>query len=920
MMDREGSEMFDDDSVTSDSVYIQMRNLRSGFQGLCDAKVQTETKLVTMEEMLKSVMKTLDRLEARAGKQVEDPEPSRRSFSGQVHTDLPATESRSTGLPLETRSSLLEKIKMPVFTRPHPYAWILQVESFFRVGRFSDAARLDLVSLSLEGDVLKWFNWEVSRQEFQSWEEFKDRLLIHFGGTIDDEPGNRLFAIRQHGTVAAYVTKFQDLSSQVAGLDDSHLEKIFYNWLKHDMKEVIKMKEPKGLPNHIATMLKIESSSFCRMVRERGEVVKEPSQPVTQPIRPVFTATQTRPPWSPTGSASSKPAETSPKSFARPRIRHNDVELDAMRSMGICFKCKGKYFRGHECPMKELRVLTVVNGYELEVLEENMVECLEEELVLTLATKLELRTLSFNSFVGLHSPRTTKLVGWIGKTKVIFMIDCGASHNFITPTTTTKLNIKTQSELGLDVLLGNGVLVQGIGTCRDVHFGLSHLAFQGDFVALELGSIDVILGVQWLETLGKCLVDWKLQEWTFMYKGRLVHLKGDLSLHESPLSLKSLVAAPSIGCPRILLAALKGSDPPATLSLVPPAVTELLNKFPQVFAMPSGLPPIRCQEHAITLQPGVTSIFVKPYRYPHARKEVMEKMVAEMLSSGIIRPTNSPFSSPVLLVKKKDDSCRFCVDYRALNKVTIPDKFLIPVINQLLDELHGSVIYSKLDLRSGYHQIRMKLADIEKTAFRTLEGHYEFLVMPFGLTNAPATFQGLMNKIFKPYLRKFVLVFFDDILVFSDSVEAHVEHLKLVLQLLEEHQLFANMKKCSLGVSSVEYLGHIVSANCVATDAAKTEAMRLWPTPHTIKQLRGFLGLTGYYRKFVQGYGIVAKPLTDLLRKDQFIWSPAAQEAFDNLKKAMSSAPILVLPDFTKQFVVETDTSGVGVGAVLMQS
>jgi hypothetical protein len=258
--------------------------------------------------------------------------------------------------------------------------------------------------------------------------------------------------------------------------------------------------------------------------------------------------------------------------------------------------------------------------------------------------------------------------------------------------------------------------------------------------------------------------------------------------------------------------------------------------------------------------------------------------VKQLLQRGLISTSTSPFASPILLVQKKDGTWRFCVDYRRLNSITVKNKFPMPLIDEILVELVGATVFTRLDFKSGFHQVRMHTADEFKIAFKTHHGHYQFKVMPFGLCNAPAIFHCIMNSVLEPFLRKFVIVFMDDILIYSSSLVDHATHIRLVLELLRDHKFYVKRFKCAFAQQELEYLGHIISGAGVATDPSKTQAMIEWPTPTTVTELRGFFGLTGYYRKFMKHYGSLAKPLTNLLKKKTFQWSIEAQMAFDKLK------------------------------------
>ncbi|GJW57131.1 putative reverse transcriptase domain-containing protein [Tanacetum coccineum] len=261
-----------------------------------------------------------------------------------------------------------------------------------------------------------------------------------------------------------------------------------------------------------------------------------------------------------------------------------------------------------------------------------------------------------------------------------------------------------------------------------------------------------------------------------------------------------------------------------------------------------------------------------------------------------------------------------CIDYRELNKLTVKNRYPLPRIDDLFDQLQGSSVYSKIDLRSGYHQLRVREEDIPKTAFRTRYGHYEFQVMPFGLTNAPAVFMDLMNRVCKPYLDKFVIVFIDDILIYSKNKQEHEEHLKIILELLKKEELYAKFSKCEFWISKVQFLGHVIDSEGIHVDPAKIESIKDWTSPKSPTEIRQFLGLAGYYRRFIEGFSKIAKPMTKLTQKKvKFVWGDKQEAAFQLLKQKLCSAPILALPEGSEDFIAYCDASKKGLGAVLMQ-
>jgi hypothetical protein len=300
--------------------------------------------------------------------------------------------------------------------------------------------------------------------------------------------------------------------------------------------------------------------------------------------------------------------------------------------------------------------------------------------------------------------------------------------------------------------------------------------------------------------------------------------------------------------------------------------------------------------------------------------KLLKAELDSLLEKGFIRPSASLWGSPILFVPKKDGTQRLCVDYRALNAVTIKNKYPLPRIDSLMDQLRKAKFFSKIDLRSGYHQMKIRPEDIHKTAFVTRYGQYEYTVVSFGLTNAPAYFMNMMNKVFMDELYKCVVVFIDDILVFSKTAEEHEQHLRIVLRKLRQHRLYAKFSKCEFWMEEVAFLDHVLSAKGVVVDPSKIEAVSRWQSLKSVTEIQSFLGLAGYYRRFIENFSKIAKPMTELLKRNtSYVWSDKCEASFQELKTCLTTTPVLTLPDASKDFVVYCDASRQGLGCVLME-
>jgi len=355
----------------------------------------------------------------------------------------------------------------------------------------------------------------------------------------------------------------------------------------------------------------------------------------------------------------------------------------------------------------------------------------------------------------------------------------------------------------------------------------------------------------------------------------------------------------------------------------PKCIKRVLEEFLDVMLedLLEDLPPRRRVDHAIEMMSGVAPPAKAPYRMSYEELKELKVQLEELLAKAYIKPSKSPYGAPVLFVHKKDGTLRMCVDYRALNKAIVKNRYPLPHIDDLFDYLSEAKVFSRIDLRSGYYQFWIAKGDKEKTACRTRYGSYEFLVMPFRLTNAPTPFCTFMNDIFREWLDDFVVIYINDILIYSGSLEEHEEHLRKVFQRLRENKLYAKLEKYEFGVTEVDFLGHRITQEGLKMDDHEVKVILDWEPPKSVPALRSFLGLASYYRKFIKNFAKITAPLTNLLKKSAvtYEWEEACDEAFETLKGILVKVPVLKLPDFDKEFEIHSDVSDFAIRGVLLQ-
>ena len=761
--------------------------------------------------------------------------------------------------------------------------WIEQLEVYFEFKEIKEEKKAITALNSLDGDAFIWCS--ANKSSLKTWDDLKKGLLQNFSTIQHSEIARMKLSKLQHkGPLHEYVNEFRSLVRLARNVSNEEQIDKFKSGLRLDyLKQVnislVLMSKDKVLIDDVialANAIDLANNHLNDGTEQRHAASFHPES-----------SSRRHPDDMEVDSMKFRRYGQERRYYPRKdnsRSDYGDKWINHCRQNKLCFNCGETNHLSVNCNKNHKNYLA-----------------------------LDLSHISSSSLLILPAKANDH--------PVQVMIDSGATESFISDSVCQKLKLKRIYSNPRRIILADGSTKICNADC-EIQLRLQD---HSSNLRLHVAPIhfDIILGKDWLAR-HQPIIDWKNNSIILSNGNKSVHIHG-LEVNTQIISAMQFKReAQDSECVYCCFITEKESVKINEVNIAKDKdLGILLENYKDVFPedLPNGLPPVRSHDHPIDLEPNHKPPCRPVYRLSLSEQDEVTKQVKDLLDKGFIRPSSSPYGSPVLFVKKKDGTLRMCIDYRALNKITVKNGYPIPRVEDLLDRLNHATVFSKLDLRSGYHQLRIKESDIHKTAFKTHEGLYEFLVMPFGLTNAPASFMALMNDVLRPLINKCVVVFFDDILVYSRTKEEHIRHLQDVFNLLRVNKLYVKKSKCEFMTDSVEFLGHVVSKNGVSTDPKKTEAINSWPVPTNVSELRSFLGLANYYHKFIYGFASLAAPLNDLLRKDvDFKWTEVHDTAFNKLKQSLLSAPVLSIYDRNKPVEIHCDASNIAVGAVLMQN
>ena len=781
-----------------------------------------------------------------------------------------------------SREPTFGSVILPIFDG-HPdncvILWLTQINAIFMARNVPIMQRFGFIMSGLSHTALQWYttiyasaadkstlpfsgDWQIFQLEFRKAFSRPNRLF-HLR--------KKLKNLKQQDDILDYVYKFRNLVIQIEDMAENDKIVYFIEGLKDRIRNKLSMEPPDNMETAVTLAVNYHTS-----LSENARV------------------------------------STSYEGIV-------PMEINAMREQKQCGFCKKFGHIYSECRIRmakkgkreEINKICEENSQEIQnapnkndVVSYPMPKQIKEEEIL-LNEKYGTQLLSF--------------YGTVNNTENIeILIDSGATNNFISEELVKRIRIPTMNTKPFQIRVANGD-PETIKYCTEP-CSVEIQEFK-DMVCcnvLKMGKERIILGKSWLRKHNPA-IDWVKDSIQFK-KQNITITKSENTMIWRSKRLVNLIEHVGKQTEEIFLVAIAKSEERDFEKTSDQELKKIMQRYKELFTDKNPmLPPDRNVVHTINTGDH-EPIYRNSYRMSPLELDELKRQLKELCDVGYIETSSSPWASPVLFVKKKDGSLRLCVDYRAINAITVKNKYPIPRVDEILDRLHNANYFSKLDLKSGYHQVLLHEKDREKTAFNTRYGQFQFKVLPFGLTNAPPSFMSLMNTIFRKYLDDFVLIYLDDILIFSKTKSEHFEHVKKVLQTIEDNKLYLNAQKCEFLLQEVEFLGYTIGNNAVKPSPAKTACIKDWPAPKNKKEVRSFLGLCGYYRRFVPNFAAIAVPLTELTKEENtFQFYHEEEKAFATLKSTLIEHPILQLPNFEKEFIIETDASGLAIGAVISQ-